>query len=267
MHKLKKVIATAAASAVGALALASGASAGEIGAKVVGGDPSQQDQFPYLVSLYRVAEDSHWCGGSLVADDIVLTASHCTEGADVDTYTVRHGSVELDSPDMAEYEVVDIFMPDNYGDETPISNDWALMKLAEPVPDAQTVALPQGTEVDEGPTYAVAGWGLTEDNVYPNEQRWAEVPYVNDTDCGRSYKRSSWWYADSMICAGYLKQGGVDACSADSGGPLVAREGDQDVLAGIVSWGNGCGKKRYPGVYAQVSWFLDDVNAAIAAMS
>ena len=58
------------------------------------------------------------------------------------------------------------------------------------------------------------------------------------------------------ICAG---SGGKDACLGDSGGPLVwsDEQNHQSYLIGVVSWGEGCGRPEYPGVYTRVTEFLD----------
>lgn len=275
--RITKAAAIGAAAGIGALTLAASpamatdndSAPDDASTLIIGGEPADDGQFPYLASLYNVSEDSHWCGGSFVTESIILTAAHCIEDADEDTFTIRHGSVELDSPDMVEYEVTDLFIPDNYGSPTEVSNDWGLMKLDEAVTDVELVALPEGTEADEGPEFDVAGWGLTEQSEYPNEQLWTEVDHITDEQCAESYGSSDWWDVDTMLCAGDFEQGGVGACSADSGGPLVNYdENGEALLAGIVSWGQmPCGQPEYPTVFAQVSSFVDDVNDAVSELS
>lgn len=74
------------------------------------------------------------------------------------------------------------------------------------------------------------------------------IPIVNQTVCAESYVPLSYSVTDMMICAGNLEQGGKDACQGDSGGPLVAH----NVLVGITSWGLGCARPEYPGVWTRV---------------
>lgn len=42
----------------------------------------------------------------------------------------------------------------------------------------------------------------------------------------------------------------------DSGSPLVCKQNQTWLQIGIVSWGRGCAQPLYPGVFANVSYFL-----------
>ena len=61
---------------------------------------------------------------------------------------------------------------------------------------------------------------------------------------------------DKEFCAGYLR-GGKDACRGDSGGPAVKIERNRATLVGVVSWGFGCARPYLPGVYAEVTYYID----------
>jgi secreted trypsin-like serine protease len=73
------------------------------------------------------------------------------------------------------------------------------------------------------------------------------VPVVSDATCKTAYGAAL--DEATELCAGAA---GIDSCSGDSGGPLFANANPR-IQVGIVTWGYGCAKKRYPGVYAEVN--------------
>jgi secreted trypsin-like serine protease len=113
----------------------------------------------------------------------------------------------------------------------------------------------------------VVGWGAArEGGGNQRRLRAAKVPFVPDGACGSAYRGAGYRFvADEMICAGDLRRGGVDSCQGDSGGPLVRRDADHRfVQVGIVSWGLGCARPGYPGVYTQLSRLGPALRAALA---
>ena len=59
--------------------------------QIVGGEPAQEGEFPYIVSLQRGS--SHFCGGSLLNADTVITAAHCAQGQTAANLRIRAGSL------------------------------------------------------------------------------------------------------------------------------------------------------------------------------
>ena len=108
------------------------------------------------------------------------------------------------------------------------------------------------------------GWGATSEGGSTSRYLLkAQVPFVSDSVCGSSYGRQL--VASDMLCAGPLA-GGTDTCQGDSGGPMVKSVNGAWVQVGIVSWGNGCARRNYPGVYTEVSTFASAISAAMARL-
>jgi secreted trypsin-like serine protease len=223
--------------------------------EVVGGDVAPAGRFPWMVRL------SMGCGGTLIAQRVVLTAGHCVNGTGPDTgIEVTAGAVDLKSPDAVTARSVSVVRAPRFHTETR-GDDWAVVALNRTI-DLPTVQLAEGDAGDVG-KFVIMGWGLVREGAGRQERRlrYAIVSTVPDADCAADYRRAGVdLVTKESICAGGH---GVDTCQGDSGGPMVRRDGSGDwVQVGIVSWGLGCARDGYPGVYTQVSTFRSAIKAA-----
>lgn len=129
-------------------------------------------------------------------------------------------------------------------------NDIALIKIDGNVPNMATICLPANENSEDSGNFIVLGWGTTSEGGKGSPfLRQASVQLIPRSECLKSYPDR---ITVRMICAGH-PAGGRDSCRGDSGGPLVS---SRRQLIGVVSWGIGCGRKRYPGVYTRISSFL-----------
>ncbi|AGZ46102.1 Anionic trypsin-2 [Actinoplanes friuliensis DSM 7358] len=228
--------------------------------EVVGGDTAPDGRFPWMVRL------SMGCGGALTAPRVVLTAGHCVTGSGKDrTIEVVAGVTDLKSRNAIKAKSVAVFRPKSFHSETR-GDDWALVKLDRPL-DLPTLGISRGGADEYGPL-TILGWGQTGEGSLKQQYKlkYASVPVVADGTCAKAYRKAKVKLVeDESICAG---KRGVDTCQGDSGGPLVHRVAeDRWVQVGIVSWGLGCARRNYPGVYTQVSKFRDEIQAATRKLS
>jgi secreted trypsin-like serine protease len=204
------------------------------------------------------------------------------------------GSAQSPLPESAVQDpVVATSIDPNY---SPSINDYdvAVLRLAQslwsgaaPPLDGRSAIAPIQVSAALAATYAnpatsaatilatVSGWGDTRaepsssnglNGTYPIGLQATQIPLVANSACGSAYNDplSSQPITARMLCAG-LTAGGRDSCFGDSGGPLlVQRSGPMSppgdyVLAGLVSFGEGCAQAESPGVYAAIA------NPAIAA--
>ncbi|GIG67548.1 S1 family peptidase [Phytomonospora endophytica] len=238
-------------------ASAAPAHAGDVGTDIVGGSPAAPGEFPWMVRL------SMGCNGSLVHARVVLTAAHCVGETGPDaTITGVAGVTDLADPRAIRFRSDFVHRApgyDGYG------KDWALIRLTTPIPGIPVLALPESAALDNG-MFTILGWGSTCDGCAPSRQlRKAQVPYVRDDVCAEAYGGDLIWAEE--ICAGYA-EGGVDFCQGDSGGPMLRKDpGGTWRQIGIISWGIGCARPGYYGVYTQVSHFAVAIRAAIAQLT
>jgi secreted trypsin-like serine protease len=200
---------------------------------------------PFIAALINSA-GNQFCGGSYIGGQWILTAAHCVNAGT--TYRVRLGSIISNSGGEL-LTTTGVTRHPNYNSVT-LDNDAALLRLPGAPSNANVRPItraPANSGDFSGQTATVAGWGATaESGGTVINLRKVDVPVVTNTECSRSYSRIT----ATMICAG-LWDGGKDACQGDSGGPMWV--GNRQV--GIVSWGTGCARRGYYGVYARVSQF------------
>lgn len=220
--------------------------------KIVGGIEASIGEFPFIVSLQ--SSSGHFCGGSLIKKNWVLTAAHCVKGGTIAKIAIGlHDRTDLKNAEV--FKPKKIIAHPEYNSKT-MEYDYALVQLESdssyaPVTiNTEEIAIP---EKEDGEILSVtAGWGATSEGAWglPKALQKVEVPLVSQATCLKGYPGE---VTDTMICAG-LDEGGKDSCQGDSGGPLVVNDSNNErVLVGVVSWGYGCARPGQYGVYAKVN--------------
>ena len=207
---------------------------------IVGGeevDPACPNcKYEFMVSLQSSGWGGHFCGGSLVREDWVITAAHCVEGTNASSIQVKIGLHNVNGTSGAQTrDVEEIIIHPNYNGGS-LNNDYALLRLSSPITDFEPIQLCTDTDHDEEPVMSTTmGWGATSSGG-SSSAYLLEVDVPIDDSCG-NYSNSE--ITNNMICAGY-NSGGYDSCQGDSGGPLIMTndEGEYELI-GIVSWGYG----------------------------
>ncbi|XP_052757566.1 mite allergen Der f 3-like [Galleria mellonella] len=193
---------------------------------------------PYMVSLQLNFWflRTHICGGSLISDNWIITASHCITGSwlidwlNIDAVAGTH-DVDFHEPGTQIIRIVQRTPhPDYAGGVGP--HDIGLLKtqysftLSKQI---QPIRLPETFNVND--KIALAGWGVYTTILFlpilPNKLQEVIMEYLPYEECYNALEKiieetgeSNALVKNSNLCTGPIS-GGVAACSGDSGGPLV----------------------------------------------
>jgi Trypsin len=244
--------------------------------RIIGGRVAPQGSFPAALQLYLSTGQptaggdggDFACGASVIAPSWALTAAHCVVGRSPDQVMLRAGATALGeggrSIPARRLIVHEAYLSRGY------RNDIALIELATPA-DVPAVTLPdavlaQQILVPRRDGAVVVGWGNTRfvlgdrPDAISARLLQVQIDVLSQTTCEHGY--TEFPNDGSQFCAGVVErcpaEGSCpDSCQGDSGGPLFIPHSLGLLQAGIVSYGDQCGKKGRPGVYTSIAHFSD----------
>ncbi|POI35152.1 hypothetical protein CIB84_001097 [Bambusicola thoracicus] len=197
--------------------------------RIIGGEEAVPHSWPWQVSIQ--ISDQHICGGAVLAKEWVITAAHCFN-SNLRMYLPLHPPFFL--------------LRELYRDL------WMVVTGIH--------------DLTEQEYRQFLRCLLFQDREKSKKLHQLEVPILMLEACQTYYINLPSRVTQRMICAGFPLEEGKDSCTGDSGGPLVCPSEDGSgfyTLHGITSWGLGCGRKSYPGVYTNVGVFVDWIKQSI----
>ncbi len=237
--------------------------------RIVGGFAADVSDFPWQVALVRGSVNeprrSQFCGGTIIAPDLVITAAHCIDNfivrSDAALVNVVAGASAFEAGGQ-RVKVRQIYIHPQWNAKA-VDFDVALLRLDSLLSVGRPVALAR-TSPSPSTKAWVSGWGATAEGSNGSPILLAaDVPIVSRDVCNapESYNNT---VTAQMLCAGE-RDGGKDACQGDSGGPLVTGAANNERLVGIVSKGDGCARELKYGIYTDVASIADWVTSITGA--
>ncbi|XP_024424659.1 neutrophil elastase [Desmodus rotundus] len=221
-----------------------------LASEIVGGQQARPHAWPFMVSLQQ--RGAHFCGGTLVAQNFVMSAAHCLRNIDVQAVQVVLGAHNLRRPERTwqVFSIQEVF--ENGFNPDRLQNDIVILQLngsAAINTNVQVARLPeQGQGVDVGVQCVAMGWG----RLGTNQPLAKVLQELNVTVV-------SFLCRPTNVCTLVLRRR-AGICFGDSGGPLICN----GLIHGIDSFiRGGCGSGFYPDSFTMVAQFTDWINSII----
>jgi hypothetical protein len=239
-----------------------------------GSEATYPGEFPWQAMLCGAR--GKFCGGVLISKCCIVTAAHCVSGSHgrhhFDTSILkslricvgrRCGDCEKGSGgDSSQcFSAHSIHVHQRYNEKT-FEHDIAIIRLKSGhcveyrSASALPVCLPQEPTIP-GKTALVIGWGQKKEGGNMSScLRKGKTKTVEHGQCRSLFAEGDNFdvVTKDQMCA----EDEIGPCQGDSGGPLLVKNAqNRFAVAGLVSWGKGCGRKNTYGVYTDVEHHLD----------
>nr|AYV99639.1 venom polypeptide [Dolopus genitalis] len=233
--------------------------------RIAGGYEAKPKSAPFIVSIQLKSNNGfiHYCGGSIIDANWILTAAHCLYEKNTRNMKIEAGRHNLkDQESTAQQRTIDSFVIHKLYTGGVAPYDIALIYTNQAFiwTDAVKPAmLPSADKIPSG-NVAIYGWGSTSKMTgaqFPDVLQTAVVKVLAQQECKKLLGNGNANLHDTNMCTASPPEG-VGVCSSDSGGPLVS---GKDEVIGVVSWGEvPCGKPYSPSVYVRVSAFVNWIS-------
>jgi trypsin len=211
--------------------------------RIINGIDAPVNHYPYTASLQYSYDNFHFCGGSLIAPDLVISAAHCVVDLSEPTRIVLNLQKLSDPIEASEvFSVQEYVSHPLYQTLDQEDHDYMIIKLTGSS-SLPTLRLNTNENLPvTGSSLQVMGWGTTvvgESPVAADTLQEVNVVTITNEECSKASIEYEEEITPDMLCAAEVNQG---SCQGDSGGPLVipGSSSEEDVQVGIVSWGIGC---------------------------
>lgn len=206
----------------------------------------------------------HTCGASLVTASWIVTAAHCI-GKEGTIYRAVAHIDNINSLATAQARSIATIIVHPRFNKATFDNDIALLKvdtpfdLKSPNGPLNPICLEPDVPLYPYDIATVCGFGAKAFNQDVRTHLYkTDIAIIDQSLCNISFENS---ITSNMVCAGGMIQSKRDACTGDSGGPLMLEVDNHITLIGLVSFGNDCATKGYPGVYTRVGNYYDWITS------